>query len=46
MASGERLMPTSRAETMVVASIATHSKPRLSTSGTAMSVATNQSSRA
>jgi hypothetical protein len=43
MAAGERLNPTSKAETMVVSSMPTQISPTLSTSGIAARPATNQS---
>ena len=46
IASGVRAKPTSSADTIVVASMPTHSRPRLSRSGTAASPATNHSSSA
>ena len=41
IAAGVRVKPTSSAETMVVASIATQSRPRLSNSGMRASPPTN-----
>ncbi len=46
MAAGVRDSPTSSAATMVAASMATHTRPRLSSSGTASRAPTNQSSNA
>jgi hypothetical protein len=46
MAAGVLVIPTSRADTTVVASIATHSRPRLSRSGTVRRLVTNHRNRA
>jgi hypothetical protein len=45
IAAGVRAKPTRSADTIVVASMATHTRPRLSTSGTTVRPPTNHSSK-